>query len=185
MNVIWLLPVWIAVEIAAWVVAAHWISGWLVFWWTLVAVFIGLGMVKNSLGGLLPMMQQGRMPMGGMPQGNLGKALAGILIAIPGLLSDVLGLLLLLPPVQRRVQVLVQQVMLRHQDKIMQDAMRRMGGMNGLGGGAAGGFDPRMMEELMRQMGGGAAGGARRPDVVEGEARPVASNDPRIEYKQK
>ena len=179
MNVIWLLPVCIAVEIAAWVVAAHRISGWQVFWWTQVAVFIRLGMVKNSLGGLLPMMQQGRMPMGGMPQGNLGKALAGILIAIPGLLSDVLGLLLLLPPVQRRVQALVQQVMLRHQDKIMQDAMRRMGG------GAAGGFDPRMMEELMRQMGGGAAGGARRPDVVEGEARPLASNDPRIEYKQK
>lgn len=183
MKLIWLIPLWIVVELVAWWAAAQWIGGWMVFWWTLVAVFIGLGMLKGSVGGMLPMMQQGRLPMGGLPQGNLGKAIAGILFAVPGLVSDVLGLLLLLPPVQRRVQAMVQQVMLKHQDKIMQDAMRRMGGMGGMSG-SAGGFDPRMLEEMMRQMGGGPAG-ARRPDVVEGEARPVNAPKPRIGQDRK
>ncbi len=182
MKFIWLIPLWLVLELVGWWAAAQWVGGWLVFWWTLVAVFIGLGVVKNSVSGLLPSMLGGAVNPAALGTigaggrgGNLGRALAGILIALPGLVSDGLGLLLLLPPVQRRVQAMVQRVMLKHQDQIMQDAMRRMGGLGGMGG--AGGLDPRMMEEMMRQMG---ARGAGRPDVVDGEARSVRPQPPRI-----
>ena len=71
----------------------------------------------------------------------------------------------------------------------MNQMMNQMGG-GAMGGGAADGFDPKMMEELMRQMGaggmGGMSGGASnpqggRPTIIEGEARQVKPDLKKIE----
>ena len=115
----------------------------------------------------------------------LPKVLVGFLLLLPGLISDILAVLLLIPAVQRRVQAAVMKIMQQRQQAMMNQMMNQMGGA-GMGNGAAGGFDPNMMEELMRQMGaGGMNTGARptqgRPTVIEGEARQVKPDLKKIE----
>jgi len=178
-------------EILLWFGVAQFISGWWIFLWTIAAMVIGLNMIRSSMAGVMPQMQQMQAGIAidpaAAPQitNALPKVLVGFLLLIPGLFTDLLAALILIPAVQVRVQVAVMKVMQQRQQAMMNQMMNQMGG-GALGGGAAGGFDPQMMEELMRQMGaGGMSGGTRpaqgRPTIIEGEARQVKPELKKIE----
>jgi UPF0716 protein FxsA len=167
-------------EILLWFGVAQFISGWWIFLWTIAAFFIGLNMIRSSMASVMPQMQQmqagAAIDPAAAPQitDALPKVLVGFLLLIPGLFTDLLAGLIMIPAVRTRVQAAVMKVMQQRQQAMMNQMMNQMGG-GAMGGGAAGGFDPKMMEELMRQMGAGGMGGnqAGRPTIIEGEARQV------------
>jgi len=182
-------------EILLWFGVAQFISGWWIFLWTLAAIFIGLNMIRSSMASVMPQMQQmqagAAIDPAAAPQitDALPKVLVGFLLLIPGLFTDLLAGLIMIPAVRTRVQAAVMKVMQQRQQAMMNQMMNQMGG-GAMGGGAAGGFDPKMMEELMRQMGaggmGGMSGGASgnqsgRPTIIEGEARQVKPDLKKIE----
>ncbi len=180
-----------AIEILTWILVAHFISGWWLLWATLIALVVGFNIVRGSFAGLMPQLQQvqtaGQVPANSQMTGAFGKAIAGFLLIFPGLLSDALALIVLIPPVQRKLQVVLMQVFQKRQQAMMQQMMGGLGGQSGMGGfgGMQGmpGFDPAMMEQLMRQMGGGTGmpgGMSRGPTTIDGESRTVESTAKRL-----
>lgn len=97
------LLLWPLIEIALFVL----IGGAIGVWWTLLVVvgtgFVGVVLLRRlGLGSaerLRGQMQQMRDPVGTVGDGVL-KALAGLLLILPGFLTDFLGALLLLPPLR-------------------------------------------------------------------------------------
>jgi UPF0716 protein FxsA len=176
----------LVVEIAVWIGIAQFVSGWWIFLATIAAFLVGLNLVRASLAGVMPQMQQMQQHQAfdANPQmtNAFAKAFAGILLALPGVVSDVLALILLIPPVQRRMQALLMAVFAKRQQSMMQDMMNNMGGMGSHMG--AGGFSPEMMQDMMKNMGVGAQdpmAGQRRPTVIDGEARSVTPDIKRIQ----
>lgn len=185
LNPILILLAGIVLEVLAWIGAAQFVSGWWIFLWTAIAFVWGLSILRSSVGGIMPQLQQMQMTgqLSGEPQvqQSLPKALAGFLLLLPGLISDVLALLILIPAVQNIVRKALTNIMMKRQNAMMQNMMKGMGGMSagGFGGGNTSG-QPDMMAELMRRMqemqGQGTASGAgqtHRPTVIDGEARHV------------
>ena len=185
LNPILILLAGIVLEVLAWIGAAQFISGWWIFLWTAIAFVWGLSILRSSVGGIMPQLQQMQMTgqLSGEPQvqQSLPKALAGFLLLLPGLISDVLALLILIPAVQNIVRKALTNIMMKRQSAMMQNMMKGMGGMSagGFGGSNTSG-QPDMMAELMRRMqemqGQGTASGAgqtHRPTVIDGEARHV------------
>ncbi len=156
-------------EIVTWFIVAQFISGWWIFFATIMAFVVGLNMIRQSTMGLMP-------KGGGMPNmanlnpsaemiTGLTRALAGFFILMPGLLSDVIGLLLLIPGVQRWVKGQLLKTMAKKQEAMLGGMMKNMG-LGGLGNGP----QAQMFEEMMRNM----SGGAKNPhDIIDGQARPV------------
>ncbi|MER6557387.1 FxsA family membrane protein [Streptomyces sp. NPDC001027] len=106
------LRTYLPLGLAAWLVLEIWLlttiagaSSGLVVFLLLVAGFV-LGAVvikragRRAFRNLNEALQRGAAPSSG---GNGLMMLGGLLLMIPGLLSDAVGLLLLLPPVQRAV----------------------------------------------------------------------------------
>lgn len=143
--------VWLIIEMLLWYVIAQFVSGWWVFAWFIVAGVIGLNLLKKGMTNLRPMASQMR---GGManpasrpPESvmttSFAKAVAGLLLLIPGVLSDVLAVLLLLPPVQTKLKTMVNAYVLKNQEKVMAMMQAQMknsnidpsqfGGMGGFG----------------------------------------------------
>ncbi|MFE4669637.1 FxsA family membrane protein [Streptomyces sp. NPDC056716] len=99
--------------IAAWVVLEIWLltvvassaGGLTVFLILLSGIVAGAAVIKlagrRAFQALNEAMQKGTAPTGG--GGNGLKMLGGLLLMIPGLISDVVGLLLLIPVVQKAV----------------------------------------------------------------------------------
>ena len=185
LNPILILLAGIVLEVLAWIGAAQFVSGWWIFLWTAIAFVWGLSILRSSVGGIMPQLQQMQMTgqLSGEPQvqQSLPKALAGFLLLLPGLISDVLALLILIPAVQNIVRKALTNIMMKRQNAMIQNMMKGMGGMSagGFGGGNTSG-QPDMMAELMRRMqemqGQGTASGAgqtHRPTVIDGEARHV------------
>ncbi|ONG42055.1 FxsA protein [Alkanindiges hydrocarboniclasticus] len=189
LNPILILLAGIVLEVLAWIGVAQFMSGWWIFLWTAIAFVWGLSILRSSVGGIMPQLQQMQMTgqLSGEPQvqQSLPKALAGFLLLLPGLISDVLALLILIPAVQTVVRNALTNIMMKRQNAMMQNMMKGMGGMStggGFGGGNSSG-QPDMMAELMRRMqemqGQGPASGttqsgqAHRPTVIDGEARHV------------
>jgi UPF0716 protein FxsA len=189
-NIILIGLVLAVVEIAIWIGVAQLISGWWIFLATVLALVIGMNIIRSSLAGVMPQMQnmQQMQAVDASPQMTtaFAKAFAGFLFLLPGFLTDVLALLLFIPSVQTKVQTALMGVMAKRQQGMMQEMMKNMGGMNGMGGGA---MTPEMMEQLMRSMGGdmggnpsaGPASGMRRPTVIDGEARHVSPEVKKIQ----
>lgn len=79
--------------------AAQWLGG-LVWLWLLAAIPLGMLLIRRHARNLLPTLltslQQGEVPLGAL-LGGLRVGIAGVLLMLPGLLSDVLALCLLLP----------------------------------------------------------------------------------------
>ena len=102
MKVFVLFLAWPLIEIALFVV----VGGWLGLWLTL-AIVLGTGILGVSL-----LRRQGMASMGDVRRsvggiGELGEmaqrmigVIAAILLILPGFLTDAIGLLLLIPPVQ-------------------------------------------------------------------------------------
>ena len=98
---------------------------------------------------------------------------------IPGLISDVLALLVLIPSVQTAFRNALMKTMAKRQQAMM-DQM-----MGGMGGGGAAGQNPfadlmRQMQEMQNQQGGGQY---RDSTIIDGEAREVKPDQKKIEFK--
>ncbi|MFH8801471.1 FxsA family membrane protein [Streptomyces sp. NPDC017936] len=99
------LAVWLVLEIWLLTVVAGAAGGFAVFLLLLAGVVLGSVVVKRAgrraFQNLNESLQRGTPPSRG--GGNGLMMLGGLLLMIPGLVSDALGLLLLLPPVQKAV----------------------------------------------------------------------------------
>ncbi len=159
-------------------------SMWYVFFWYIAAFFIGLNMIRKYSAGVMPQMQQMQMgQMGGDSAltGNLPKIIAGFLLLIPGLITDVIAVLILIPGVQNIFKQAMMNAMMKRQQAMMNKMMGgMMGDMNGMGG--AQGQNPfadmmRQMQDMQNHQGG------RDSTIIDGEAREITPDAKKIEMK--
>ncbi|MFB6858941.1 FxsA family membrane protein [Streptomyces sp. NPDC056341] len=102
------IAAWLVLEIWLLTVVAGAAGGFTVFLLLLAGIVLGAVVVKRAgrrafrnLSETLQRQQSGAVPAGGQrSEGNGLVMLAGLLLMIPGLVSDALGLLLLVPPVR-------------------------------------------------------------------------------------
>ncbi|MFJ5269956.1 FxsA family membrane protein [Streptomyces sp. NPDC088358] len=102
------IAVWLVLEIWLLTVVAGAASGFAVLLLLVAGFVLGSVIVKRAgrrafrnLSETLQQQQSGVAPTGGGGEGNGLMMLGGLLLMLPGLLSDVVGLLLLIPPVQK------------------------------------------------------------------------------------
>ncbi|WP_284089266.1 FxsA family protein [Acinetobacter pittii] len=190
MNLLLIVVLGAIVEIAVWIGVAQFISGWYVFFWFILAFFIGLGLIRRSTAGIMPQLQQMQMTgqLGNDPTvtKKLAYAFAGFLLMLPGLVSDVLAVLILIPGVQTAFRNIAMRTLAKRQQAMMDKMMGGMGGM----GGNMGGQNPfadlmRQMQDMQNQQGGGSQGQYRDSSIIDGEAREVTPDHKKIEHKNK
>lgn len=132
--------VWFIIEMLLWVLIAQFVSGWYVFFWFIVAAVIGVTMIKKTAQTLNPMAQQmksGLIPSAAPSESTIAKSMAtgiaGLLFLLPGVLSDVVALALLLPFVQTLLSQKAKAYAMKNQDKMMAMMAKQMGGQNPFG----------------------------------------------------
>ena len=139
-QIVGIAIVWFIIEMLLWYLMAQFISGWLVFGWFIIAAVIGISLIRKGMVALNPMAQQ--MKAGGMmnpamrPQEStmlksVAMAVAGLLLLIPGIISDVLALLVVLPPVQKKLKDMANKYVMNNQQKMMEMMAKQMGGSMG------------------------------------------------------
>ncbi|RKG29033.1 FxsA family protein [Acinetobacter tianfuensis] len=186
MKLFLILLIGLILEVFVWIGVGDLVgSMWYVFFWFAAAFFIGMSMIRKYSAGLMPQMQQmqaGQMSADPALTGNLPKIIAGFLLLIPGLITDVLAVLIMIPPVQNALKATMMNVMMKRQQAMMEKMMGgMMGDMNGMGGGAQG-QNPfadmmRQMQDMQNQQSG------RDSSVIDGEAREVMPDAKKIEMK--
>ncbi|MCH7383486.1 FxsA family protein [Acinetobacter dispersus] len=185
MNLLLIVVFGTIAEVLVWIGVGDLVgSMWYVFFWFIIAFFIGLNLVRSSTSGIMPQLQQMQMTrqLGADPAvtKKLALAMAGFLLMVPGLISDVLAVLVLIPPVQTAFRNALMKTMAKRQQAMMD---KMMGGMGG-GAGAAG-QNPfadlmRQMQDMQNQQGGGQY---RDSTIIDGEAREVKPDQKKIEFK--
>ncbi|MER2164918.1 MAG: FxsA family protein [Psychrobacter alimentarius] len=136
-QIVGIAIVWFIIEMLLWYLLAQFISGWWVFIWFIIAAVIGISLIRKGMASLNPMAQQ--MKAGGMmnpamrPQEStmmksVAMAAAGILLLIPGVLSDLIALLVVLPPVQKKLKDVANNYVMNNQQKMMEMMAKQMGG---------------------------------------------------------
>ncbi len=101
---------WPLAEITLFVVIGGEIGLWATLAWVLLTGVAGVFLLRLEVARGAVMLQQGRRGVGlreGSPVSGLFRALAAVLLILPGFLTDGLGLLLLLPPVQSALSAVV------------------------------------------------------------------------------
>ena len=151
-QIVGIAIVWFIIEMLLWYLLAQFMSGWWVFMWFIIAAVIGISLIRKGMAALNPVAQQ--MKAGGMmnpamrPQEStmiksVAVAAAGLLLLIPGVLSDLLALLVILPPVQKKLKDFANNYVMNNQQKMMEMMAKQMGGQNPFGGaGGMGGQNP-------------------------------------------
>ena len=148
-QIVGIAIVWFIIEMLLWYLLAQFMSGWWVFMWFIIAAVIGISLLRKGMAALNPMAQQ--MKAGGMmnpsmrPQEStmmksVAMAAAGILLLIPGVLSDLLALLVILPPVQKKLKDFANNYVMNNQQKMMEMMAKQMGGQMGGGQNPFGGM---------------------------------------------
>ena len=148
-QIVGIAIVWFIIEMLLWYLMAQFVSGWLVFGWFIIAAVIGISLIRKGMVALNPMAQQ--MKAGGMmnpamrPQEStmlksVAMAAAGILLLIPGVISDFLALLVVLPPVQKKLKDMANNYVMNNQQKMMEMMAKQMGGQMGGGQNPFGGM---------------------------------------------
>ncbi|WOE32077.1 MULTISPECIES: FxsA family protein [unclassified Acinetobacter] len=177
MKLFLILFVGLILEVLVWIGVGDLVgSMWYVFFWFIAAFFIGLSMIRKYAAGVMPQMQQMQMgQMTGDPAltQNLPKIIAGFLLMIPGLITDFLALLILIPAVQNLLKNTMMNIMMKRQ----QDMLNKM--MGGMGG--AQGQNP--FADMMRQMQDMQQHERGDSNVIDGEAREVKPESKQIEFK--
>ncbi|MDH2633374.1 FxsA family protein [Acinetobacter nosocomialis] len=186
MNLLLIVVLGAIVEIAVWIGVAQFISGWYVFFWFIIAFFIGLTLIRKSTAGIMPQLQQMQMTgqLGSDPTvtKKLAYAFAGFLLMVPGLVSDVLALLILIPGVQTAFRNIAMRTLAKRQQAMMEKMM--MGGMGGAGAGQNPFADlMRQMQDMQNSQGGSQYRGDS--SIIDGEAREVTPDHKKIEHKNK
>jgi UPF0716 protein FxsA len=139
-QIVGIAIVWFIIEMLLWYLIAQFVSGWWVFIWFIIAAVIGISFIRKGMAALNPMAQQ--MKAGGMmnpsarPQEStmiksVAMAAAGILLLIPGVISDLLALLVVLPPVQKKLKDIANNYVMNNQQKMMEMMAKQMGGQMG------------------------------------------------------
>lgn len=139
-QIVGIAIVWFIIEMLLWYLIAQFVSGWWVFIWFIIAAVIGISFIRKGMAALNPMAQQ--MKAGGMmnpsarPQEStmiksVAMAAAGILLLIPGVISDLLALLVVLPPVQKKLKDMANKYVMNNQQKMMEMMAKQMGGQMG------------------------------------------------------
>ena len=187
MKLFLIVLVGLILEVFVWIGVGDLVgSMWYVFFWFVVAFFLGMNLIRKYSAGLMPQMQQMQMgQMSGDPAlaNNLPKILAGFFLLIPGLITDVLALLILIPGVQNAFKNVMMKTMAKRQQAMMNKMKGgMMGNMNGMGGDAQG---QNPFADLMRQMQDMQQGGSQHRDssIIDGEAREVTPEAKKIEMK--
>ncbi|MFW1939573.1 FxsA family protein [Acinetobacter junii] len=183
MNLLLIVVLGTIAEVLVWIGVGDLVgSMWYVFFWFVLAFFIGLNLVRSSTANIMPQLQQMQMTgqLGADPAvtKKLALAMSGFFLMIPGLISDVLALLVLIPSVQTAFRNALMKTMAKRQQAMMDQMMGSMGG------GAAG-QNPfadlmRQMQEMQNQQGGGQY---RDSTIIDGEAREVKPDQKKIEFK--
>ncbi|ENX57147.1 MULTISPECIES: FxsA family protein [Acinetobacter] len=184
MNLLLIVVFGTIAEVLVWIGVGDLVgSMWYVFFWFVIAFFIGLNMVRSSTSSIMPQLQQMQMTgqLGGDPAvtKKLALAMSGFLLMVPGLISDVLAVLVLIPSVQTAFRNALMKTMAKRQQAMM-DKM-----MGGMGAGGAAGQNPfadlmRQMQDMQNQQGGGQY---RDSTIIDGEAREVKPDQKKIEFK--
>ncbi|SEC75634.1 FxsA family protein [Rhodobacter sp. 24-YEA-8] len=110
-----LILAWPLIEIGLFVVVGGWIGLWATLAWVVGTAVVGIvilrmvaqrgaGLLRNGLSGGLNRGLSGAAMAADAPVTGLMRGLAAVLLILPGFLTDALGLLLLLPPVQALVK---------------------------------------------------------------------------------
>ena len=184
MKIALVVLIGLVLEIFVWIGVGDLVgSMWYVFFWFVAAFFIGLNMMRSNSVGLMPQMQQmqqGQMSNDPNLANNLPKIIAGLLLAIPGLISDVIAVLILIPPVQQALKAVMMKMMLKRQQAMME---KMMGGMMGDMGGMGGAQGQNPFADLMRQMQDAQQQGGRDSTIIDGEAREITPEAKKIEFK--
>ena len=185
MNLLLIVVFGTIAEVLVWIGVGDLVgSMWYVFFWFIIAFFIGLNLVRSSTSGIMPQLQQMQMTgqLGTDPAvtKKLAIAMSGFLLMLPGLISDVLAVLVLIPAVQTAFRNSLMKTMAKRQQAMMEQMMGGMGA-----GASAGGQNPfadlmRQMQDMQNQQGGGQY---RDSTVIDGEAREVKPEQKKIEYK--
>ncbi|MHA3054732.1 FxsA family protein [Acinetobacter sp. ANC 4633] len=177
MNLILAVLIGAILEIAVWIGVAHFISGWYVFFWFIIAFVIGFKLLRSSAATIMPQLQQlqmtGQLATDPIVTRKIAVAVAGILLMIPGLITDVIAVLVLLPPVQKLLVNALMSAMAKRQQAMMNKMM----------GGEQNAQNP--FADLMRQMQGiqNHQGNRHDSSVIDGEAREVNPDRQKIEMK--
>ena len=183
MNLLLIVVFGTIAEVLVWIGVGDLVgSMWYVFFWFIIAFFIGLNMLRSSTSGIMPQLQQMQMTgqLGADPAvtKKLAIAMSGFFLMLPGLISDVIAVLVLIPSVQTAFRNALMKTMAKRQQAMM-DQM-----MGGMGGGASGQSRfadlMRQMQEMQNQQGGGQY---RDSTVIDGEAREVKPDQKKIEFK--
>lgn len=186
MKLFLILLVALVLEVFVWIGVGDLVgSMWYVFFWFIAAFFIGINMIRKYSAGLMPQMQQmqaGQMSSDPALTGNLPKIIAGFLLLMPGLITDILAVLIMIPPVQNALKATMMNMMMKRQQAMME---KMMGGMMGDMGGIGGAQGQNPFADMMRQMQDmqNQQGGNRDSSVIDGEAREVTPDAKKIEMK--
>jgi UPF0716 protein FxsA len=151
------------------------VGGWMLLLWVVMMFFVGRQIMRGASKELIPQMQQSQQ--GKAPDLNANflaavcQSLAGMLFIIPGIVTDALAILLLLPPVQKLVGGQMQTALAARGGNFMM-----MGGLGGLGGMPGQGQSPFGQSPFGQNPFGQSPFG-RSPfdqsDVFDGEAKEV------------
>lgn len=168
--------VWFIIEMLLWYLIAQFVSGWLVFIWFIVAAVIGIGFIKKAAGTLNPMTQQiksgvipnpANQPSESTITKSIATGIAGILLLLPGLLTDIGALLIMLPAIQKILTSKAKNYAMNNQEKMMAMMAKQMGGQNpftGMSGGM--GSNPFSQSPFGKFGGFGGTG-----TTIEGQAK--------------
>lgn len=189
--IVGIILVWFVIEMLLWVLLAQFMSGWYVFFWFIIAAFLGISMMRKTAQTLNPMAQQ--MKSGVIPNvanqppestivKSMALGLAGLLLLVPGVLSDVLAGLVLLPFIQKKLTAKAKDYAMKNQDKMMNLMAKQMGGTGGFG--SMGGNSPFGNNPF----GAGSPFGNNSPfgkspfggTTVDGEAKTINKDQKRI-----
>ncbi|MFC5468890.1 FxsA family protein [Cohnella suwonensis] len=98
----WMAPIVIAVVLELWGIymVGRWIGGWATFVLVLLAAFLGTRLIRSE--GKRVLAQAQRQMQAGEPPGHtlldgLCVLAGGILLIVPGFLSDIVGLTMIIP----------------------------------------------------------------------------------------
>lgn len=182
MNLLLIVVFGAIAEVLVWIGVGDLVgSMWYVFFWFVIAFFIGLNLVRSSTSTIMPQLQQMQMTgqLGGDPAvtKELALAMAGFLLMVPGLITDVLALLVLIPSVQTAFRNALMKTMAKRQQAMMD---KMMGGMDGAAGQNPFADLMRQMQDMQNQQGGGQY---RDSTIIDGEAREVKPDQKKIEFK--
>ncbi len=184
MNLLLIVVLGAILEIAVWIGVAQFISGWYVFFWFIIAFFIGLNLIRSSTANIMPQLQQMQMTgqLGNDPavSKKLATAMSGFLLLLPGLITDVLAVLVMIPSVQTAFRNALMKTMAKRQQAMMDKMMGGM--MGGMGAAGQGGGNPfedmmRQMQQMQNQQRGGDS------SIIDGEAREISPEAKKIEMK--